>query len=223
MGIKNRKLIFAVIIALIFILGLSVFFYKNKSGRFQPSEISKELQLQNQISEIIETKNFERCDEVDDEMYKNVCVNNIVLNLALETLDISYCYKLDDQLMSVASCERELVMKKSLDKEDINVCDEATNEEPRKRCRDLFWFNLALKKNDIKICDNYQIGKDRNYCYDEYLFQKEFLGNTEKFNCDLFQGSQTRTDCGIFQANQNDLIGACRKMKSGLFINYCHF
>jgi len=53
-------------------------------------EANAELQLQEQAGAIIKTKDFNRCDEIKDEMYHTVCINNIALNLAQETQDISY-------------------------------------------------------------------------------------------------------------------------------------
>lgn len=221
---KKKSVILIIIFISLFVLG---YFYRTPILDFlktrQTTESRDEIKLQEQAGEIIKTKDFGRCDEIKDEMYQTVCINNIALNLAQETQDISYCQKIDDKLVSVSSCESQIIFQKSLDKEDIRVCQETQNTELQKQCQENFWPNLALKKEDIKICNNLQTEQDKNLCSDNYLFQKEFI--TQKpagFDCEKFKDEQVRADCKIYKTDSvKQTPDFCAKLKSNLFLNHC--
>lgn len=185
-------------------------------------EANAEIKLQEQAGAIIKTKDFNRCDEIKDEMYRTVCINNIALNLAQETQDISYCQKIDNKLVPIRDCEAQIIFQKFLDKEDINVCKETKNQELQKQCQESFWPSLALKKENIKLCDQVEIEKERNYCHDNYLFQKEFIQDAANFKCAEFFDKQVQLDCKAYQANSKQLtMETCGKFKSNLFLNFC--
>lgn len=186
-----------------------------------PLTPEEEIKLQEKAAEIIKTNDFDKCQEIENQLYRTVCINNIALNLAEETQDISYCQRLDDELVSISNCEKQVLLKKSLDKEDINVCDETKNSEIQKECKENFWLFLAREKKDIKLCDNITIEQEKNSCYDYYLFQEEFIKSESNFDCQRFYSQQVKLDCQI-----------CREMilnkkpitfdsfKSDLFLNY---
>jgi len=185
-------------------------------------EANAELQLQEQAGAIIKTKDFNRCDEIKDEMYHTVCINNIALNLAQETQDISYCQKIDNKLVPIRDCESQVIFKKSLDKESIAICDETKDQELQKQCRNSFWPSLALKKQDNKLCDNIQTEPEKTFCYDNYVLQKEFTQDAANFKCTEFSDKQVRLDCTSYQANSKQLtMEMCNQFKSGLFLNFC--
>jgi len=155
-------------------------------------------------------------------MYHTVCINNIALNLAQETQDISYCQKIDNKLVPIRDCESQVIFKKSLDKESIAICDETKDQELQKQCRNSFWPSLALKKQDNKLCDNIQTEPEKTFCYDNYVLQKEFTQDAANFKCAEFSDKQVRLDCTSYQANSKQLtMEMCNQFKSGLFLNFC--
>lgn len=147
---KNIFFIFSVLIVLLFFLVFS-YFYSQKS-RPSVSEMSKEekiareLKLQEQVGGLIKTKDFQKCDEVKDEMYKTVCINNIALNLAQEKKDISYCKKLDDKLIKIDGCEMGIISGKAVEKKDPEICKELGSEELRTVCVNRFNRLVNFKK-----------------------------------------------------------------------------
>jgi hypothetical protein len=236
MSIIKKNLIIAITFLIVF-LGIIGFFVSKKSvsnlpvAQGVPTEtemetISPEVEtkLQEQIAEIIKTKDFERCKEVNNEMYRTVCINNIALNLASETQDISYCQKIDNKLVPIETCESQIILKKSLEKEDINVCLETTNQDLQKRCQDSFWVSLAQKKEDVSVCENIKEDATKNYCHDSYLFDNEYTQNDPVlFSCDKFNDEQTKADCLLRRdiLNNKTTFKSCDDFKSSLFLNYC--
>lgn len=220
---KKKSIILIAVLIFLFVLS---YFYRAPIVDFfktwQKIEPRNEIKLQEQTAEIIKTKDFGQCEKIDDELYKTVCRNNISLNLAQETQDISYCQKIDNKLISIEDCERQVIFQKSLDKEDINVCKETQNQELQKQCQDAFWPSLALKNSDVNLCNNALAEQEKNFCRDNYLFQKEFIQNTAQFNCQKFTDEQVKADCKIYKESlgkQAHIV--CTDLKSNLFSNYC--
>lgn len=221
---KFRRTILVLLI--VFILSFLIFFYFFEKERKQvitgKLTQEQEMELQERASEIIKTNDFGKCQEIENEMYRTVCINNIALNLAREKQDVSYCQKLDDKLISVAGCERGIVLNKSLEKEDINICLEAENNEIKKECQESFWQNLAFKKGDIRFCDNISDEEKKIFCRDSYLFGAEFVKSASGFDCEKFQLLEAESDCRIYKENISAKKDAdCKVFKSNLFLNYC--
>ena len=181
-----------------------------------PDDPLTEQELQEQAAEIIKTKNLEACQQIDDKLYKTVCTNNIALNLAKEKQDVSYCQELDDKLVSIANCERQVLFEKSLELENISVCDEAQTTEVKDECKDAFWLSLALKKEDVVVCEN--AGSEKDACSDNYLFRVGFEGDQTDFDCTKFVQEDVKRDCEFYQENNSN---SCSEFESSLFVDYC--
>jgi len=187
-----------------------------------PMTVEEEIKLQEKAAEIIKAGDFNKCQEIENQIYRTVCINNIALNLAQERQDISYCQKLDDELVSIAGCERQVLFTKSQDKEDINVCSETKNSEIQKECQKSFWPSLALNKKDIDLCDNIIVEQEKNSCRDNYLLKQEFAKSESDFDCQRFYSQQVKSDCQIYKENiLNKKSIACNIFESDLFLNYC--
>lgn len=181
-----------------------------------------ELQIQEELGVLIQTGSFDECKKINDAYYETVCINNIALALADEKLDVSFCQKIDNKLIPIIECERQVVMKKSIEREDMHICDEATDSGVREQCRTSFAIGLALKKNDIRACEQEATPERRTECADMFLFQTEFLADPSKFTCSKFREEDVRTDCVAF--SKQDLsqgMGECSTLKTDLFINQC--
>jgi len=157
-----------------------------------------ELQIQEEMGALIQTGNFDECKKIENTYYETVCVNNIALEQALATLDISHCQRIDNILVPIADCEQQVAFKKSVERESIAFCDEATNGEVREQCKTSFLIGLAYKKNDVRICDQEQDRVRRNECADMYVFQREYIVNPVGFDCGHFSDSAVRQDCVLF-------------------------
>lgn len=234
---QNDKLKIVVYFLLVFIFIISSYFgfqyllnpqNINKRAKINTAEeINKTpektgLYWQEQADEIIKTNDFNKCDEIEDELYRKVCVNNIALNLANEKQDISYCEKLDNELVPIADCESRVIYAKAMDKEDISVCEETENQELRKSCENSFWLSYAIKKEDISICGNKTGEAEKNACHNSYLLQKEFIADMADFDCGKFKGSSEKSDCAVFKENLSaNRASSCADLNSELFKNFC--
>ena len=222
----STKIKIIILIVILFFVFLAVYFYyqpfqQQEITKSEKPEVKTEFQLQEQAGAIIKTKDFQGCDEIKDETYKTVCVNNIASNLANENLDISYCQKIDDKLVPIKDCEAQVIFKKSLDKESVDICQETKYQELQKQCQESFWLTSAARKEKPELCDNIQVIEGREFCRDAYLFQTQFTENASNFNCAQFKNNEVAEDCKIFkenisQANPN-LIN---RFKSSLFVSF---
>lgn len=211
------------IIALIFI-GLMWLGAKESGDTVKKefSETEKELKLQEQVSEIIKTKDFTQCDKINDATNKTVCVNNIALNLAQEKQDVSYCQKIDDKLIPRAECKWQIVSTKALEKENIEVCKEAQNKEIQTQCAANFYNSLALKKNDIEICNQLKDNEKTDNCYNTFLIVKDFTRDSGKFDCLVLRGNAIQKDCKKVQEFIKTRKGnICAEVKNPLFLPFC--
>lgn len=231
---KKLKIALGILFAVFVIIFASNLIYlniRNKSTDKKTSEVvlsetrgepKSELQLQEQMAEIIKAKDLSGCEEIKDETYKKVCINNISMNLAQENQDISYCQKLDNSLIPISECESPIITKKSLNSENIDVCGETSDKELQKQCQNGFWPALALKKEDVNLCNNIQAENEKNLCRDQYVFQKEFIKSEDSFTCTRFSDKQIETDCGIYQKNSEKThLANCSEFKSFIFSGLC--
>lgn len=202
--------------------GLSPASQKSLKASLADENKSDEQKLQERVSAIVAGKDFGRCNEIQDEMYRKVCINNIALNLAQEKQDASYCQKMDGKLMSVADCESQVVPQKALEQQDVKICQEAETSEIQTACYENFWLDSALQKSDIKLCENLATSQEKDICFDRYLFQKEFFENSGDFQCNKFRQQQVQADCKTYQSNFSDAkFNPCQKLKSREFSAYC--
>lgn len=224
--IPLKNIIVSIIIAGI-VLGFGTYLYSPEvfSKFFNATkkpEVKTELQLQQQVADIVATKDFSQCSKVSDALYKVVCVNNIALNLAQETQDLSYCQKIDNNLVPISDCERQIIFTKSVTKGDVSVCGETNDATIKEECITGFWQERAFKEGNITLCENIIGEFHKNYCYDNYLFNKNYLGNMSGFDCRLFKDAQTKEDCLNYKkiSSQGNM---CEGLNSMLFSNHCAF
>lgn len=221
----NKKALFIIFLILIGAVGLLFYNFskpipKKEVAINTESSAEGELKLQEQAAEIIKSKDFFKCNEISNPTYRVVCINNIALNLAQETGDLSHCEKIDNKLIPQEDCERQIIFTKSVEKEDIRVCGETKNEALKKECEAGLWQSLAFKKEDSKLCENISTEYDQNYCYDNLVFNKEFLNNASGFDCGLFRDEKVQNDCNKYK---KDTIGkeGCVNLTSSLFLSHC--
>ena len=120
-----------VLIFIVFVLGVKLYQTKinepklilnNTENINYNSDISTN-DLENKIEELVERNDevyyddiikggdIEKCNTIESEYEKAICINNIALNLAQETMDISYCERVDNKLVSRDECERQIILE----------------------------------------------------------------------------------------------------------------
>lgn len=225
--INTNVKIIVLIVILISVLSLVYFLIfspkEQEVEEIEKSAVEIELELQKQASEIVKTKDFDKCDEIEDETYRTVCVNNIALNLAKETQDIFYCRKLDDKLIGIKTCELNIATKKAYDEEDVKYCDDIQDLEFRGFCIMRTWATFALKKGDRELCDNIKLIENKEACYDNIIFKTEFVDEEVDFDCNKFYNERLKEDCKLYEGislNKEKFI-TCRQFKSNLFLEHC--
>lgn len=213
-NVLNKLLLGAIGIAIAVILLTVVFYlsdnygnYKNKSEEINLLSVQKMDELSNadkykyqkQMAAVIATKDFSRCEIVADSVYRAGCINNIAVHSAVESLDISYCQKIDNQLASRDNCERHVIFQNSVEKEDVEVCGAIHDQELREQCQDNFYLQTAFRKQDPSACELAPIER-RNICHDNYLLStKSFVQNRENFDCGSLKHKNIADDCLVLK------------------------
>jgi len=228
MPLNNKQLLYGLVgLGVVLAAILLGYTYRTRLGDvlhdlgFPVTGSRTELQIQEQLGDLIKGGNFDDCKKIGNAYYETVCINNIALQLAQERLDVSYCQKIDNKLIPIADCERQVIFRKAVDREDIAVCDETKNEELRVQCRADFLLSLAFKKNDIRVCEQETAPERRTECVDTYMFQKEYVSNPTGFHCSRFLGDSVRQDCNAVETFQGREFDKCLGLQSNLFTNYC--
>lgn len=179
-----------------------------------------ELALQEQIAPLIQAGDMTACEQVQDEMYKKVCINNIALNKASETSDISYCQYIDNELIPRADCEHQVVSTLSLEKEEQAICDQATDETVKTQCKETYHLALALKKNDATLCAQ---ATNPAQCTDSFSLQ-QFMQDPSQVACTTFSTPEAQADCTALKAaatDQQAFLQFCQEKQSELFTPLC--
>jgi len=233
MNTKTVLIIFLVILALVGIssfLFLSGFFEKTSEIEKPPVVIGdkkeevtlSEQELQKKVSDAVKTSDFSSCESITDEFYNIVCINNIALNLAKETGEISHCQKIDGKLMSVTDCEGEVISL--LSRSSSDACSELEGDA-KKQCTNNFYSQDALKNGNIEACDNISGKEQIDSCRNNYFVNKEFFGNEQNFSCDLFEGEDIVSDCEYIkqEISQGETLNdlSCVNLKTSIFLHYC--
>ncbi len=231
--------LFIIAYTLFFLLTAETVDYKNVSEEAsEPTRannevltIESEILFQEQIAPIIKKGDMSACEQVKNNIYKNVCINNIALNKAQETKDISYCQHLDNDLVERSSCEIQILIKKSIEEENLAVCDTTKDEGVRRECQDSFFLGVAVANSDPEFCNEASDVVKANQCWNEYYAKSFFIstssqGLSEEVDCSLFRGDDARADCSAITAamkenSQTELIEACQEHQSEAFDFNC--
>lgn len=233
---NERRLKYALIglgATLIFAL-LSALYFDFTSLRFPGSadkstsdtvlSTQDELKLQEVVAPLIASGDMKTCEQIDNAMYRSVCVNNIALKKAEETNDITYCRYLDGDLIPEETCEQQVVFRKSIDEGNTNACAETKNDALKRECEDSFPIRLALEKNDPSLCDRSPIPSE---CRDIVALGR-FSADPKSLDCASFSTEDAKTDCSslrpLFLLAAPDIAKlreTCTDVKSPLFARVC--
>ena len=217
----NKNYIIIIILAVLVLIGGWLI---SSGGTQQPITAEEEVTLQKQAGEIINTGDIKACDQIDNDTYKAVCKNNIALELAQKNLDIKQCQNVDNSLVPREECERKVVLKKSVEDEDISVCDQATSIDLKNECKNLYYLQVALKNNDSSVCNSVVDLLQKNICKDTFTFQTDFTQNADTFDCEKFSGNNFKNDCKNLKqlvVSKNINPSECASFKTPSFGGLC--
>jgi len=182
------------VIAAFFITRTSIFPQGQSEGEWRAAQ-------EGNVAAIVQGGNFEACGRIDYTNengvdYRSVCVNNVALKKAQETLDISWCEKLDDRSLSRAECRKSVIYKKLLEERKIEVCELFTEEEERNICRDAYWQAEAAYAGDARLCEKVSGGaEEKTACRDEVALRRLAAG--ERIQCSALSVGLV-SDCETF-------------------------
>lgn len=240
--VKKKNEMALIIFALIVLLA-SGFYYLWQADFFGKKFISQEdeqkwrREQELNVAQIIRAGNLTSCDDVnyksaDGVDYAKVCQNNIALNKAQETLDISWCKKLDGKLIGVENCERQILFSKLNKEKNLAVCDIAPNETLKKECQNGYWFTKSISDSDIVLCKNVvetavakteqatannpEASKQTNVsrCEENYYLE-QLIKNPASADCFQFTTDFMKKDCETYKStakNPKTLFINCERL-----------
>ena len=132
-----------------------------------PIVTTDERQILDDIAGYIGTSDLDRCQSIDSEELAVVCVNNIAYDLAIKNSDIKWCSYLDDEMLRVDDCEREILLNNALEQLDTSVCEMASSESVRDDCTTAVLYQKALSEMDKEVCTLIPYEWQRNNCIQE--------------------------------------------------------
>lgn len=222
--IKYAPVVFSVVVVVV--LFTVIFLNMKPKGTALEAKLDpqEEMKLQEQMAPLIKAGDMKACGQILNDMYQKVCVNNIALQKAEETKDISYCIYIDGTLISKSTCEQQVVLALSEKNGDISACSVASDVVVRKECEDSFPIRMAMKQGSPESCAQ---ATNSAECRDMYFLQK-FSADPKSTDCSLFSTSDAQSDClslkPLFLSPVPDLTklaATCQLSKSALFALVC--
>jgi hypothetical protein len=183
------------------------------------NQAEREAQLQAQADELIATNDLSRCEEIADDMYRKVCINNVAINQAMETGDASWCELVDGELLQEEDCRSFAGIQNTPE-----VCEALSGEE-RTNCFYGLVFAEAVSLEDPSLCGQLEDEASVVICHNQTILAGESPG---AFSCDLLQGVDVQTDCRYINTAVTEAIRAeeppdidCNNLLTGYFEPLC--
>ena len=190
---------------------------------------AQELALQEQIAPLIKAGDMAACNQVQNALYRAVCIDNIAMSKAQQTQDISWCQYLDSNLVSIESCEQPILFAKAAQTGDETVCSETQDKTLQDECRSNFFILLASKEQNPNICDRQTDPTKADQCWNEFYVRKSLTATTspaKSLDCSVFRGSAVQADCSSLKKafstnNPQTFSNACQSQKTTVFRQIC--
>lgn len=200
--------------------------------------VEEEIAFQTQADELIAAGDLTRCEEIDNGMYRAVCINNIALTQAQETGDISLCEKMDGELIPESECKSMVVAAALEDAVSPDACALLDNVDQSRACRSAFYTERAVSSLDKSVCDEISNAQYEMTCRDQVLLfmQTSELHELASLDCSVYESKPAQEDCTLFGAvtdlleNSEQLqaqeahariANVCIQMKTPGFQNAC--
>lgn len=207
--------------------------------------IKEEIKKENMVEEIINEEipnNEVPTIKPINEINSSASLSNFLENLN----NLKDNYKNDKEFVACIednynSCYSMVVSKNSIEKNDINICNDFSTEFSKKECKKIFILDNAIKKLDINECNNIQddeyykinckseiamllIEKDNNleHCNDIYT-KNNTVWNEESYNEEIIEETINRciNNWAYSIAVKTKDINDCLKMKDKYQIDIC--
>lgn len=184
-----------------------------------------ETALQNQIAPLIAAGDSAACNSITDASYKQVCKNNIAINQAKKTGDVSFCKNVDNVMVPRSFCESQIVLEKSVSTNNIQVCMEATDTTVQKSCTDAFNQRTEAGNSIPSMCDASEAGASCRL--NEVLLSLTQAPQTT--NCSKLTVVNEKTECAALKEvlikdifDVNALTKVCEGFETTFFKNVCN-
>lgn len=198
-----REKIIAVGLGLIVLIAAGYVISTTKPWEEKVLSPGEQAQLQEaQVAELIKTGDPSQCDKakgivIDGTPYETVCLNNVYENLAEQTLDASYCDKLDNQMLSIAVCKSKILTMRLSTATSSAMCNTAGSSDLKNSCLTQYWSIAAKKEGNAKLCSNIPLASASQRCSDSFYIMQLAAG--KDVSCSVFS-SEVRADCQMFQS-----------------------
>lgn len=162
------------------------------------------LTTQELVAKIVASGRLSRCAQVhgaiiDGIDYETVCRNNVSYQLALKTLDVSYCEKLDDIMVPREACAGSVLLRKVVQERNLSVCEAAgVAETVRRRCEIVYWTKRAIRENDIAICAGDSVPSGGKTACEWDFWNEAILANPVNISCNGLP-KLLENDCANFK------------------------
>lgn len=212
-GVKNMekgKFNFPKLFIIAFFLFLLAFsaifvlvFRELKNKPLSPPKTPSDQKIMEEASLAIRAGDLKSCDSLDQIVdgvnYRTVCRNNIFSDLAEKNLDFKSCQELDNKLMMVEDCQRNVMALMIQKEKNLSVCDNADMPEKYKQsCPDIYWGLTAIEQNNPALCSKITV-ESGDFSCEQFIFQKAVFseqgGQTNVIDCSLFKNSSVKNDC----------------------------
>ena len=221
--ITKRKLFIS--LGVLVVLGLIVggYFYWLSSA---PARKAAEQKLQNQISaqvfQIAQSGDSSQCNQInyispDGTDYRQVCMNNAILEKVKETGDISLCASLVGGIKG--TCQQYATNFLVQNGKDSSACDGLLDSVNISNCKDLFALKNAITTKDNKGCSVLSDASLSGYCKDQVLIAE--IGASEKVLCSNFSDQSLEADCSLFQKSVSGNENSCGPIINQEIKSYC--
>ena len=221
-----------IILGVIVVLGAAFYFlYQTNPTLFMNKEAERvwRSNQEQQIASLIRAGNFDACASVDYKSsdgvdYKAVCQNNIALNKATQSSDISWCKRLDNKNFKVDDCEKNIIFTSIRAGSGIEICNNSS-EEVKNNCYSFYWTEQAKQKGNINLCRNIEKIGDQPFCRDNYWIEL-LIKDSQRISCANFTSASLQNDCkalkSVFDKNSLQTTkNICINIKNQDIRNIC--
>lgn len=216
----NRGLILSSIFVVL-LLGIGGFWYWQRTA---PLRIERQKMI---VADVIAAGDIEQCAKargmvIGGDDWEKVCKNNIALQQAGRTLELSQCDKLDGDFMEPEACKRGVIYKTMVRNPNGAFCLSLGEGALSDFCHTLHWTESAIAKNDMGFCDNHQDSARIARCRDEFFVDGLVFGRKE-VSCDVFSEA-LRAGCLAYTGEKHsseDGVSACLTTGNRSFEQIC--
>lgn len=207
-GINRKKIIFLIIILLLFIsIGSFFVYYKNKKIKDSRLKQDSKIDQINDLDELkrqgeINKKEYDLAGKARKEGKIKYCFqltksdpDNCIYNAAVLRNDIKFCEEIKKQELKT-KCQESFLYAGIIAQDDASKCDSLSDKELNKQCfSEFFW-----KWDDVEKCDN--IKEELKVQCQDIIYKKTAYNSGDVQNCAKINSEILKKDCAETIANK---------------------